>query len=87
MDELYVVSTGKKIICALSEGSLILHDLERKRNEFSDPQAHDDDINQATFLDSNIIISGSDDALLRVRFCSHSVALCYLSMFFESVPF
>mmetsp|Transcript_60310 Transcript_60310/g.54317 ORF Transcript_60310/g.54317 Transcript_60310/m.54317 type:complete len:667 (+) Transcript_60310:63-2063(+) len=57
---------SKKVICALSGGCLILHDLERKLNEFSDPSAHEDDINQATFLDSNIIISGSDDALLRV---------------------
>jgi len=57
---------SRKIICALSGGCLILHDLERKINEFSDPSAHDDDVNQATFLDSNIIISGSDDALLRV---------------------
>eukprot|EP01083_Nonionella_stella_P255464 876806_1 len=57
---------SKKVICALSGGCLILHDLERKINQFSLPSAHDDDINQATFLDTNIIISGSDDALLRV---------------------
>ena len=57
---------SKKIICALSGGRLILHDLERKQNVFADAAAHDDDINQATFLDANIIISGSDDALLRV---------------------
>ena len=64
---------SKKVICALSGGCLILHDLERKVNEFSDPSAHDDDINQATFLDSNIIISGSDDALLRVQYIFHCV--------------
>lgn len=57
---------SKKVICALSGGCLILHDLERKMNEFADQSAHDDDINQATFLDANIIISGSDDALLKV---------------------
>merc|ERR1719461_1067414 len=38
----------------------------RKVNEFADQSAHEDDINQATFLDANIIISGSDDALLKV---------------------
>ena len=59
---------SKKVICALSGGCLILHDLERKVNEFSNPAAHEDDINQATFLDSNTIISGSDDALLRVKY-------------------
>eukprot|EP01084_Bolivina_argentea_P087438 157926_1 len=57
---------SKKLICALSGGALILHDLERKFNEFALPSAHDEDVNQATFLDTNIIISGSDDALLKV---------------------
>ncbi len=63
---------SKKVICALSGGCLILHDLERKINQFSLPSAHDD-INQATFLDTNIIISGSDNALLRVmRLCVYN---------------
>ena len=57
---------SKKILCSLSGGCLVLHDLEMKQNEFSIINAHNDDINQSTFLNNNIIVSGSDDSLLRV---------------------
>ena len=58
---------SKRVICALSSGVLILHDLERKTNVFCERQAHEDDLGKATFLDANVIVSGSDDALIKVE--------------------
>ena len=65
---------SSKIVAGWSAGSLTFHDLEMKENEFRLTKAHSDDINTVCMCDRNLIVTGSDDAFVKV--------LCFFCNFF-----
>ncbi|WFC98268.1 hypothetical protein MYAM1_000993 [Malassezia yamatoensis] len=59
---------SREIIAGAHYGHIYVYDVEAQRRVLSVP-AHDDDVNSVTFADSassNVFVSGSDDALLKV---------------------
>ncbi|ETO20605.1 WD-repeat protein [Reticulomyxa filosa] len=57
---------SERLTCASSNGELTIYNIERKQRECSWPNAHGDDVNQSTWLNEHIIVSGSDDGLIKV---------------------
>ncbi|WFD42351.1 hypothetical protein MPSI1_000993 [Malassezia psittaci] len=59
---------SREIIAGAHYGHIYVYDVEAQRRVLSVP-AHDDDVNSVTFADSassNVFVSGSDDAMLKV---------------------
>lgn len=54
-------NSGKEILCGTSYPDAVLFDVETKMhlNVFD---GHEDDVNAVCFLDSNILLTGSDDS-------------------------
>ena len=53
------------ILAGCTEGTIILHDIERNKNIMR-VEGHEDDVNSVVFVDNNVFISGSDDYLIKV---------------------
>ncbi|KAJ3014183.1 UNVERIFIED_CONTAM: DDB1- and CUL4-associated factor 11 [Siphonaria sp. JEL0065] len=58
---------GKEVVAGASEGLIFVYDVEYNRVVHR-VQAHNDDVNAVTFADqsSNLLLSGSDDGLIKV---------------------
>jgi WD40 repeat protein len=54
-----------KILAGCNDGVILLHDMERKKN-ILELDGHSEDVNSVAFVDGNVMVSGSDDSLIKV---------------------
>ena len=65
-----LLAGGGELVCGCGNNRVMMYDIERKRVVAS-ALAHQDDINSVCYIDMayqpHLVLSGSDDTLLKVR--------------------
>ncbi len=60
-----MVAGGGEVVCGCNDNYIRVLDVERKRT-IARVVGHGDDINAVAFVDSSVVLSGSDDSMVKV---------------------